>query len=151
MRRIWRLKHFEFEDFAQDESGVAGEGDNALTLPAKRNIEEFVMRFLDPLWEGWDRICAFNGWLCGINIRTAYIRKSVCDALPERYRWYYWGYTAEIYPTNGRTEDFISFVKMFASMPRVVYDDISISENNDEVVRVVFKRCGGKPRRNINL
>lgn len=146
MRRIWRLKHFEFEDFTHDESGVVGEGDNALTLPAKRNIEEFVVRFLDPLWEAWDRICAFNGWMRGINIRTAYIRKGVCDILPKKYRWYYWGYTAEIYPANGRMEDFVNLLKFYSIYSQRHFSKIQVFA---EYVCIEYKNYKGRMDRNF--
>lgn len=140
------MKYFEFEDFTHDESGIIGEGDNTLTDAARGHIEEFVCRLLDPLWEAWDITCVSKDWESGISIRRAFIRKSICDTLPAEYRDYYRGYTAEIYPTNGRLDEFVSLLKIYAGSKRIHFNKIMIYK---DYVKVEFKDIKGRMSKNI--
>ena len=148
MKKIWKLKHFDFEDFQRTEfidSSIIPERDNTATYNAKLHIEEFAARVLDPLWEAWNRYCAFKGLVDnGIDVRTAFIRKSICAKLPEWYKWNYLGYTAEVYPRNGMFEEFVRFLQFWANSSKAVYDTITVHKG---YCTIVLKNNRGEKRK----
>lgn len=135
MRKIWRMKHYTFEDFAKDGGDIPRPSGRVVPYNAKVRIEEFVMRFLDPLWDMWSRFCAESGMpTSGIGIGRAFIRKNVCDTLTGEDRYNYLGYTAEVYPMNGEFEAFVEFLKMWAESPKVKFTKIFINESSCNII-----------------
>lgn len=135
MKKVWRMKHYSFEDFAKDGGDIPRPSGRVVPYNAKVRIEEFVSRFLDPLWDMWNRYCAERGLpLSGIGIGKAFIRKSVCDTLSGDDRNNYLGYTAEVYPMNGAFEEFVRFMTLWVKSPKVIFEKICITDTSCNII-----------------
>lgn len=132
------MKYFTFKEFEDSDKAKELKIDNTIPGNCKQKIIELCDNLLDPLREAWGG---------PIKITSGYR----CDELNKivggsKTSAHFLGYAADLYPHNGRIEEFKKFVKNFL-LTRNFDQCIDESDCNSNWVHIGYKNSKGQQRR----
>lgn len=116
-----RYPNFTLAELLDSETAREQHIDNTPTFEVVDNLNELTSKILQPLRSAWgSAITVTSGYRCKV------LNKAVGGSDTSAHML---GYAADLYPTNGKFEEFCRFTVKFLTDNRILYDQILIERS----------------------
>lgn len=135
------MKYFTIAELTASDTAKAKGIDNTPDAQIELKIIELIDTMLDPFRKAWGSAIRVNS-----GYRCSELNKAVGGAGTSAHKV---GYAADLYPVNGKFEDFVAFAKVyFADKP---FDEVLIESNSSgaQWLHVALYSIGGQQRRKL--
>lgn len=134
------MKYFTIEELCQSETAERLKIDNTPSEEITSNLTYFVNRILDPLREAWGSAILVNS-----GFRCELLNKAIGGSKTSAHKT---GWAVDLYPKNGKMEDFKKFVIDFFNGK--MWDQIVLETDGNKVwIHIGLFNNSGKQRRQI--
>ena len=134
------MKYFTIEELCKSETAERLDIDNAPSEEIISNLTYFVDRILDPLREAWGSAILVNS-----GFRCELLNKAIGGSKTSAHKT---GWAVDLYPKNGKMEDFKKFVIDFFNGK--MWDQIVLETDGNKVwIHIGLFNNSGKQRRQI--
>ena len=132
--------YFTIEELCQSETAERLKIDNTPSEEITSNLTYFVNRILDPLRETWGSAILVNS-----GFRCELLNKAIGGSKTSAHKT---GWAVDLYPKNGKMEDFKKFVIDFFNGK--MWDQIVLETDGNKVwIHIGLFNNSGKQRRQI--
>ena len=134
------MKYFTIEELCKSETAERLNIDNTPSEEIISNLTYFVDRILDPLREAWGSAILVNS-----GFRCELLNKAIGGSKTSAHKT---GWAVDLYPKNGKMEDFKKFVIDFFNGK--MWDQIVLETDGNKVwIHIGLFNNSGKQRRQI--
>lgn len=134
------MKYFTIEELCKSETAERLDIDNTPSEEIISNLTYFVDRILDPLREAWGSAILVNS-----GFRCELLNKAIGGSKTSAHKT---GWAVDLYPKNGKMEDFKKFVIDFFNGK--MWDQIVLETDGNKVwIHIGLFNNSGKQRRQI--
>lgn len=114
-------KYFTLKELCESQTAKAQGIDNFPSFEIAAHLQELTEKLLDPLRQAWGGAIIVNS-----GYRCTRLNNAVGGVATSAHKT---GYAADLRPSNGRTEDFITFTRQWVVLNRIKFDQL-IRETN---------------------
>lgn len=138
------MRYFTFEQFSHSDTAKRKNIDNSIPSNLRPNTEELINNILDPLREAWGSNIILTSGYRGYELNKA-IGGSTTSA-------HSYGYGADLVPSNGKIEEFKSFVMKWLYDNNIMFDQyINEYSNRSSWVHIGIRNGNGSQRKQYML
>ena len=138
-----RFPNFELEEFLVSDTARKKKIDNFPSWDVVENLTELVSTIIQPLRTAWGS---------GIQIKSGFRSKELNDKIKgaSKTSVHMLGYAADMYPSNGKFNEFVVFAQNFLLTNHIPFDQLIIESSGDSHwLHIGLKNNAGEQRRQI--